>query len=216
VVRLYRGLGTSLAGRLVNTGITPNEITLTGFIFVLIACFFFTRGTHIGFLTGSMVLFFSIVLDFTDGTLARMKNQASMLGDWLDAMIDELREVVVAASLCAGLYRIKPEGYVWILGLTILATDRIIFRTVGKLFNVIPQGRENVMQEVKSTFSNKTIFRITKEFLSVRLLKYTIIPVFALFNKLEAYLFFAAVYGVALSIVFLGYSFYRIKKEGKK
>ncbi|NQT21963.1 MAG: hypothetical protein HQ579_00830, partial [Candidatus Omnitrophica bacterium] len=47
VVRLYRGLGTSLAGRLVYTGITPNEITLVGFIFVLIACFFFTRGTHI-------------------------------------------------------------------------------------------------------------------------------------------------------------------------
>ena len=216
IVRLYRGLGTMLAGRLVNTKITPNQITITGLIFVIVAGLFFVTGEYLNLIIGSAILFFSLVLDFTDGTLARMRNQASMFGDWLDAIIDEFREVIVIASLCAGLYKTIPSVSVWILGLVALTTDRLIFRTTNKLYKLLPYREDEINKQVQKTFANRAFLRIGKEFLSVRLLKYTVLPVFIIFKGLYVYLVFAAVYGVILCLAFLAFSVFRIKKEEGK
>ncbi|OGW74693.1 MAG: hypothetical protein A2Z72_05475 [Omnitrophica bacterium RBG_13_46_9] len=211
IVRLYRGLGTSLAKRLVTLKITPNQITVAGFIFVIIASLLFATGRNMNIIFGSWVLFFSLILDFTDGTLARMRNQASMFGDWLDAMMDEFREVFVVVGLCAGLYRQVPSLSVWLLGIVILSTDRMIFRTMNKLYKLIPS--EEINTKVHKTFSDGAVFRIIKEFLSVRLFKYTFLVVFAIFNRIYAYMVFIAGYGVLLCLVFLAYSALRIRKK---
>ena len=216
VVRLYRGFGTSLARRLINTAITPNQITMAGLGFVIIASLFFAAGNYAGLIAGSLILFFSIVLDFTDGTLARMRNASSMFGDWLDAMSDELREVIVHVSICLGIYKSDPAISIWILCLIILASDRVIFRTTNKLYKILPYTENEISAEVKDTFKVNKLLRISKEFLSVRLLKYTLIPVFFVFNKPKFYLIFAAFYGVILALAFLWYSISRIKKEEKK
>ena len=216
IVRLYRGLGTSLAKHLVDTKIMPNHITITGFIFVIAASLFFATGEYVNLIIGAAIIFLTFVLDFTDGTLARMRNQASILGDWMDAMADDLREVLVTVSLCIGLYRNVDSTSVWMLGFIALAADRLIFRTTSKLYKVLPYSEKKISQEVKNVFSRGTIFRITKEFLSVRLFKYTLLPIFIISGNLFAYMVFAAVYGTVLCIAFFAYSIIRIKKEESK
>jgi len=215
VVRLYRGLGTSLAKRLVNTKIMPNQITLTGLALVVIASFFFATGEYANLIVGAFIIFFSFVLDFTDGTLARLRNQASILGDWLDSMSDDLREVLVTVSLCIGLYKNTGATSVWLLGFIALAADRLIFRTTNKLYKILPYNENEINKQVKVVFSGGIIFRIVKEFLSVRLIKYTLLPVFIVFDKLFAYMVFAALYGTLLCIGFFAFSFFKIKKEEK-
>lgn len=68
-------------------GMTPNLVTLMGFVFCVAAFFLFWEGHYwLGFATG----FVFMVLDTVDGKLARCTGQSSRWGDVLDHGVDLL------------------------------------------------------------------------------------------------------------------------------
>ena len=76
-----------------DTGVTPNEITFTGFILTGVSAIILANGN---FLAGGWLLFVAAPFDMLDGALARITDQSSTFGAFLDSTLDRYSESVRA------------------------------------------------------------------------------------------------------------------------
>jgi phosphatidylglycerophosphate synthase len=94
-----RGLATPVAKGLGRLGLTPNALTLIGFLGTCIAAW--AAASQLWLLAGVLVLAFGI-FDLFDGTLARATGRASKLGAFLDSVFDRAGEAIVYIGIAAG------------------------------------------------------------------------------------------------------------------
>lgn len=98
--KLRARLAYEIAKTLAKTGITPNQITIFRFVISFPATlYFFSRGEHFYNLMGLAVYLLLVPLDWVDGDLARLTNQASPLGKWLDDTSDRILVLAVLGGL---------------------------------------------------------------------------------------------------------------------
>jgi CDP-diacylglycerol---glycerol-3-phosphate 3-phosphatidyltransferase len=95
-----RGLATPVATALGKLGLTPNALTLIGFLGTCIAAW--AAASQLWLLAGVLVLAFGI-FDLFDGTLARATGKATKLGAFLDSTFDRAGEAIVYLGIAAGL-----------------------------------------------------------------------------------------------------------------
>ena len=93
------------------TRATPNQITILNLIvFLVAAALLIAVPTYAGGLVGIAVLEASYCLDCVDGMLARYKKIASKTGHLFDFFTDELKAVVLVATLGVRLWRTGGFG----------------------------------------------------------------------------------------------------------
>jgi phosphatidylglycerophosphate synthase len=96
IERFFRVLGFYGALILRPTPITANQVTIFRSVFMLAAFFFFTgiykiNGQYyLNLIASGIMIFIWEVLDYADGTLARMRKKASNYGAWLEQCIDRV------------------------------------------------------------------------------------------------------------------------------
>ncbi|MBX3155349.1 MAG: CDP-alcohol phosphatidyltransferase family protein [Deltaproteobacteria bacterium] len=110
--RPYDGLGdryviravslrmTSLFCRL---GLTPNQVTSANILIGLAACYAAALGTALGFVLAGALMFVQVVLDSSDGELARIRHMHSRFGMWLDNTSDDVIDNLFLAALGIGM-----------------------------------------------------------------------------------------------------------------
>lgn len=96
-------------------GLTPNAITIVGFLGTCIAAA--AAAAQLWALAGFLVIAFGI-FDLFDGALARATNQASEFGAFLDSTLDRTGENLVYAGIAFGC---AVAGFAWGVGLAALA-----------------------------------------------------------------------------------------------
>ncbi len=101
---MARWVAGPLAQVLATTRITPNALTLTGFVISLGAAFLIGGG-H--FLAGALVLLGSGFFDMLDGAVARAGGKTTVFGAALDSTLDRYSE---AALFFALLWFFLPQG----------------------------------------------------------------------------------------------------------
>jgi len=74
------------------TGITPNGLTILGFILMIGVAGVLAQGY---FLLGGILIIAVVILDALDGLLARMSNLTSRFGAFLDSTLDRYSEAVL-------------------------------------------------------------------------------------------------------------------------
>lgn len=94
-----RDLATPIATFLGRLGLTPNALTLIGFVGTCIAAIAAASQAWLG--AGILVLVFGI-FDLFDGTLARATGRATKLGAFLDSTFDRAGEAIVYIGIAAG------------------------------------------------------------------------------------------------------------------
>jgi len=94
------------------TSITPNEITILSFFFMVSGCLFFILGGYINQIVGAFLCFIYAVLDHIDGDIARVKNMQSKMGQWMDCIVGFVSHPLILFSLT---YSINTQ-LAWILG----------------------------------------------------------------------------------------------------
>lgn len=94
---------------ILKTKITPNAVTVSSIISAGICSFLYSFGE---FLFGSFFLFLSHLLDCTDGNLARARNQFSLIGRWLDMVVDRLSHSIIIVGV--SIYFFKLSMYSWV------------------------------------------------------------------------------------------------------
>jgi CDP-diacylglycerol--glycerol-3-phosphate 3-phosphatidyltransferase len=94
-----RDVATPIARGLGRLGLTPNALTLIGFLGTCIAGYAAANQAWVA--AGILVLVFGI-FDLFDGALARATGRATKLGAFLDSTFDRAGEAVVYVGIAAG------------------------------------------------------------------------------------------------------------------
>ena len=95
-----RDLATPIARGLGRLGLTPNSLTVIGFLGTCVAAA--AAAAQAWLIAGILVLAFGI-FDLFDGALARATNRATKLGAFLDSTFDRAGEGIVYIGIAAGM-----------------------------------------------------------------------------------------------------------------
>ena len=94
-------LGEPVALALGRAGLTPNGLTLTGFVVTAAGAVLLANQL---WLAGGLVVFGGGLFDLFDGTLARATGRVSRFGAFLDSVFDRWGEALVYVGLVAGMH----------------------------------------------------------------------------------------------------------------
>jgi len=83
---------------LISLKLTPNIVTILGFIITLIGSFYVYQGD---FLIGGIIVALGTLLDSIDGSMARLSNNESKLGDLLDSVVDRFSEGIIFIGIAS-------------------------------------------------------------------------------------------------------------------
>jgi CDP-diacylglycerol---glycerol-3-phosphate 3-phosphatidyltransferase len=77
-------------------GLTPNTVTLLGVLGSIIAAYFVARGQ---IMIGGIVMLIAWPIDALDGTMARLRGEASDWGAFVDSVSDRYSELIILGAL---------------------------------------------------------------------------------------------------------------------
>lgn len=100
--RLREALSSALrpiAGGVASTGITPNQITVLGFVASLVAGYFFFTSQP---LWGGVMILVTGFLDVLDGGVAKASGKVSRFGGVLDSALDRYSDLVIIGAIILG------------------------------------------------------------------------------------------------------------------
>lgn len=84
--------------------VTPGRLTATAFVLGLAAAAAFLRATPAALVLGAALYYTSFFVDCMDGKIARLRGTGSVVGLWLDFLLDRLRVFVCTLALLGGQY----------------------------------------------------------------------------------------------------------------
>jgi len=96
--RLAERFTTPAAKILSKTGVTPNMLTVMGFLVSIAAAVLIAKEY---FLAGGLVVLFAGAFDLLDGPVARVTGKTTKFGGFLDSTLDRLSEAAVLAGILA-------------------------------------------------------------------------------------------------------------------
>jgi CDP-diacylglycerol--glycerol-3-phosphate 3-phosphatidyltransferase len=97
VVRKYSRIFLEPLARFISrTGISPNVITVIGFVLMIGVAFVLARGYLVW---GGLLIIAAALFDAIDGTLARMMGRTSRFGAFLDSTLDRFSEAIIFLGL---------------------------------------------------------------------------------------------------------------------
>lgn len=103
--RLFSPILARVVAWLQTTGVTPNALTLIGFLLTGVTAVLLAIGY---FRLGAVMLFVAAIFDMLDGSLARATSQSSTFGAFIDSTLDRYSESVTFLAL-AIFYSQSPD-----------------------------------------------------------------------------------------------------------
>ena len=193
VIRRSRALLLPLLAWVVKTRISPNQITVAGFLIGLLAILSLWQGSYIMTVVGASLFVVAYLVDLLDGMVARLKLQESRWGGWMDYNLDNLVHLGIFAAIVKAVYTKKPEQVVLLLG---------GFLMVG----MVMSGLVIALKKIRPTQNvNRFLAMIMHRDFSL------IVLLAALFDRLEWFLWAAAV-GINLFWPFVLYLLMRERR----
>ena len=200
------------------TSITPNQITFLSVVVFFTGIFLLTFNSYILNIVGSLVIFFSIVLDGCDGEVARFRKfignpiKGNVGGLYAEPVSHDVQYGLAFLIIAHGLIIHGFPPYYYILG-ALAGITKLLFRLLQSRFCVI-LGISNVSREEsidmhkslkKKSIFIKMMYRINKTFFNNSGV-FIIIFACSIINRLD----------LSLWIFGLGYSFLWIALFGKQ
>jgi phosphatidylglycerophosphate synthase len=131
---LNRPISSRISHVLLKFPIHPNALTISIFVFPLIASAFLIRGDYVSIVIGAAMFQVFSILDGCDGELARAKNLESKFGERLDYFCDFMASLVYVLALGLGLHRVT-EG---VLCAVFITANELVLRAGKGRMSVSP------------------------------------------------------------------------------
>lgn len=106
---LQRRLSLAFTRRLMNTRLTPNQVTLAIVALGVVAAGLFAQPGYGPKVLGALLFWCSSFLDGCDGELSRLKFMETRLGGWLDLWSDNIVHMLVFIGISLGLFRDRQD-----------------------------------------------------------------------------------------------------------
>jgi phosphatidylglycerophosphate synthase len=195
---------------LVQTDLTPNQITVIGFTVTLLAAFLLTTGVYFYFVIGAILVQLSLIIDCVDGEVSRLKKMTSKFGKWLDSSLDRIGIFILLMALSLGFYQQMKDLLVLLLGIITMSSFYLC-----ELIDMPIEGKVNSSRKYNSDFIKKVtkVFHIKFSYIgySASLIR-LVISIGLLFNNVFFIFGFFIVTLNAISLV----TFVRVYADTKK
>lgn len=132
-VLVLRRLSKPITAFSVRFGISPNLITFISLLIGFYSAYLFSQQEY---LIGALLFQLSLIVDCSDGEVARYTRKFSNFGRWFDASTDRVKEYTVYAALA---YSAPDAMWPWAIGLMALQTFRHLS---DYTYSAIAQARE--------------------------------------------------------------------------
>lgn len=109
---LIRPLVIPVTRMLLPTPVTANHITLVAMACGIAAAALAAIGGTTNFVIAGILFWINLVADHVDGQIARLKLKGSRIGEWLDAITDDVTTFALMAGVGVGMYRMGYDP-VW-------------------------------------------------------------------------------------------------------
>ncbi|WP_448319054.1 CDP-alcohol phosphatidyltransferase family protein [Streptomyces sp. CO7] len=130
--------------------ITPNGVTWAALVLGLASAGLFLTADPVLLVVGAVVYHFSFVLDCVDGKLARLKNNGSLFGGWLDYVFDRIRVLACAFGLMGGQYLRTGEGMYLAAGLLVVFLDSLRYLDALQIYKMRAGMRGKIRKTLKA------------------------------------------------------------------
>jgi len=134
---LNRPLSVRMSRYLVQSDVTPNQISLVSFLCSLLAAGLFAAGGYFALLVGGVLAQFASVIDGCDGEVARLKYQSTDFGGWFDAVLDRYADAFLLFGLTWHLLVAKFNGWVLLVGFMAIIGSFMLSYTADKYDNLM-------------------------------------------------------------------------------
>ncbi|HET7768593.1 MAG TPA: CDP-alcohol phosphatidyltransferase family protein [Chloroflexota bacterium] len=105
-----------LVAPLARTGLTPNGLTVIGFLINVVAGVVIATG---GFVAGGIIMLIGGAFDTLDGALARVTGRASVFGEFFDSTMDRFSEAVVFLGVAVSYLRAPAIDITAVVGVAL-------------------------------------------------------------------------------------------------
>jgi len=174
----YRFVGSALAYAIKDSAIRPNHLTLANLILGIVGNILIGFNAFGGAIWLAFAFHqFAFVLDYTDGSLARLQGRTSKFGSWFDANTDVLKEVTLIFATCWYGYSGASEVIVWPLGLLLVSAIYATTKVRDSYTKLAAQAR---VQSVAYRLKQRMV--IARQFHFTSLYLYIVLPISMLLN----------------------------------
>jgi len=181
--------------------VTPNQVTILGFLFYLSAGLCFWQGSYGVNILGAIFFNLGLVMDCTDGKLARATGKTSSVGIWLDYNFDYIKYLFIYLPMAMAIFRDTQDPKVFIFGFIIITTI-LTYIIITQRFGEFPFAKEET-----EGISRSLIHILAKQFYAYEMVEAVLLLVFAFLNDLSLFMVVWAVYFALFYLataVFLG------------
>lgn len=180
-------------------GLSPNAITMMATVIGLLAAVGFGFGTYAAGLIAALLFQLAAVIDCCDGEVARLTFSESPFGAWLDIAMDNVVHMAIFAGIAAGSsIRVAGSDGAWIplaLGAAAVLGNGLSFALVNKAQKI--KTERGWKMPVYAAWSDFMLKNVASRDFSV------IVLLFALFDRLEWFLWMAAIGSAVFSVIML-------------
>jgi phosphatidylglycerophosphate synthase len=134
---INRRISLPITRLLINTSLTPNQMTLIAAIFGVAAIWVVLAGGASWLVPGALLLQAQSILDGCDGEISRLKYIRSRLGEWLDQVVDDTVNVGFFAATGWALYQ---AGWALALPITIVGAACHVIYQAALYIGLITRG----------------------------------------------------------------------------
>jgi phosphatidylglycerophosphate synthase len=182
----YRPLAFLLVKSIYKTKITPDQLTLGAIVLGLTGGFFYAFGLRQTSIIGALFYILFVILDCSDGQLARLKNNGTKIGRLLDGIADYIVVAAIYVGLAIG-YTEKGDqpGTILILlaisGVSITIQSLLVDYYRTRFLDIV-LSRSNTFKDGISEYRTEYI-KIKK--LKGRWLEKNVILTYLLYSKIQ-------------------------------
>jgi len=203
-----------------HTKITPNQITVLSVIAFFIGISLLLFNDYAFNIIGSLIIFFSIILDGCDGEVARFRKKGGNVGAlYTEPVSHDIQYGFAFLIIANGLVIHGFPPYYYILG-GLAGVSKLLFRHLQERFCVLLSWNKvsdeeavNMRQSLKSkSILIKVMYRINKNFFNNSGI-FIIIFICSLINRIDLALWFFGLGYFFLWLTLFGKQFYQIKRN---
>jgi phosphatidylglycerophosphate synthase len=180
-------------------GLSPNAITILATLVGLVAAAGFSVGTYGAGIIAAMLFQLAAIIDCCDGEVARLTFTESPFGAWLDIAMDNVVHMAIFAGIAVGSYlRVAGSDGAWVplaLGSAAVAGNGLSFWLVTRAQKI--QSASEWKTPVQAAWSDFMLKKVANRDFSV------IVLTFAVIDKLDWFLWMAAIGSVVFSLLML-------------
>ena len=203
-----RRFSVPLSRMLVRRGATPTQVTLAGLVFAIASAVAVSFGTYVASLVGALLYYTSMVLDCSDGEVARLSFRDSSFGAWLETMVDYVSYFLLLGGLVMGSRGRESAALYQNAALVALAGSILIAAVAGYLRQRVAGAAPGEFDDASSAaLANASAFhrfaRWGRQWIKRSTIAHLVVAL-ALVNQLPVLIYLWAFGAVVAAVVIVG------------